>query len=77
MKLTESLPQAANRRPTYWPANFKFQKGGPTLRALEWHNSGHLAALTQANAIIHVPANTLELPAGALVDTLLTFPVFK
>jgi molybdopterin molybdotransferase len=77
MKLTESLPNAANRRPTYWPAHFKFQKGVRTLTALPWHNSGHLAALTQANAIIHVPANTPELPAGASVDTLLVFPALK
>jgi molybdopterin molybdotransferase len=70
-KLIAPLEKAANRRPTYWPAILGVDDTGQiTLRPLPWNNSGHLAALTGANALFHVPPNTPALSPGTLVDTL-------
>jgi len=70
-RLAATLERAANPRPTYWPAVWSFnEEGGATARALPWGNSGHLAALAGANALLLIPPNTAALPAGAPVDTL-------
>jgi molybdopterin molybdotransferase len=70
-RLAAALERAANPRPTYWPAAWSFnEEGGATARALPWGNSGHLAALAGANALLLIPPNTAALPAGAPVDTL-------
>jgi len=70
-KLIAPLENAANRRPTYWPAILGVDDTSQTiLRPLPWNNSGHLAALTGANALFHVPPNTPRLSPGTLVDTL-------
>jgi len=71
-RLTAVLERAANPRPTYWPAVWGFNEdGGATAKALPWGNSGHLAALAGANALLLIPPNTAALPTGAPVDTLL------
>lgn len=71
-RLVAALERPANPRPTYWPAVGSFnEEGGAMARALPWGNSGHLAALAGANALLLIPPNTAALPAGAPVDTLL------
>lgn len=70
-RLATALERAANARPTYWPAVWAFhEQGGATARPLAWGNSGHLAALAGANALLLIPPHTAALPAGAPVDTL-------
>ena len=72
LALLEPLTNCANRRPTYWPAKLTTGQGGQTVVCpLRWNNSGHLAGLRGAQALICVPPNTMELPAGSLVDTLI------
>ena len=70
--LAEALPAAANRRPTFWPGVRK-QDSRLSIRPLPWNNSGHLAALVEANVLFLVPPGTPALPAGAKVDTLSVF----
>jgi molybdopterin molybdotransferase len=71
--LAEPLLNAANRRPTYWPAAMALDASKKKLnvRPLAWNNSGHLAALQNVEALILVPADTKELPAGARVATMM------
>jgi molybdopterin molybdotransferase len=75
LALLEPLLNCANRRPTYWPAALKHDKDKKVtfVRPLPWNNSGHLAALIGVNALIVVPPDTKELPAGSLVDMLFLF----
>ncbi len=74
--LLQPLKDCDNARPTYWPATLEFdrQHRRAAVRILPWNNSGHLAALADAELLAHIPAHTKKLPAGALVDTLL-FPL--
>ncbi len=70
-RLAVALERAGNPRPTYWPGMWSFdENGGATVRPLAWGNSGHLAALAGANALLLVPPHTAALPAGGVVDTL-------
>ncbi len=75
LALVEPLLNCANRRPTYWPATLTYDKtkGVNLVRPRAWNNSGHLAALVGVNALILVPPDTMELPAGSLVDTFIVF----
>jgi len=75
LALSEPLLDCANRRPTYWPAQQKYDWTTKvmTIRPLPWNNSGHLASLVGATALIVVPPETKELPAGSLVDTIFLF----
>jgi molybdopterin molybdotransferase len=75
-RLAVALEEAANARPTYWPAVRGWDaEGRMTVRPLPWCSSGHLAALAGADALFLVPPHTETLPAGAQVDTLpLTTP---
>ncbi len=71
LPLVEALPNCANRRPTFWPAKLELDENRLTVaRALPWNNSGHLAALFGTQALIIVPPDTKELPAGSQVDTI-------
>jgi molybdopterin molybdotransferase len=76
LTLVEPLMNCANPRPTYWPAALQFdkEKKETQVRPLPWNNSGHLAALVGANALILVPPGTKELPVGATVDTIFIYP---
>lgn len=38
------------------------------VEILPYHGSGHVHALTRANALLAVPAGTLEIPAGSNID---------
>jgi molybdopterin molybdotransferase len=73
--LLEPLVNCTNRRPTYWPAALTYDKikGVSFVRPLPWNNSGHLAALVGVQALILVPPDIIELPAGSLVDTLIVY----
>lgn len=70
LPLSQPLTHTANPRPTFWPGRFTRGVKQRSLEPLAWHNSGHLSALAGANAIIFIPPNTPELPAGHLVSTL-------
>ncbi len=74
--LTEALPAASNRRPTYWPGVLE-QGSRHGVRPLPWNNSGHLAALVEASVLFLVPPGTPALPAGAKVDTLIIGPPMR
>jgi molybdopterin molybdotransferase len=75
LALSEPLLDCANRRPTYWPARQNYDEATKvmTIRPLPWNNSGHLASLVGVTALIVVPPETKELPAGSLVDTIFLF----
>ncbi len=76
--LAEPVTEALNRRPTFWPARLDWEDPGELrVRSLPWNNSGHLGALAGVQALFRVPAGTQELPAGALMDTLLVGPEFS
>lgn len=68
--LLEDLTDCTNPRETYWPALWEAKPHGLQLRALPWSSSGHLSALAYANALLHVPANSPDLKAGATVKWL-------
>ncbi len=70
--LSETLTCAPSPRPTFWPARMTFGLRRPSLTPLAWNNSGHLAALAGANALIFVPSNTSALPAGTPVRFVLS-----
>jgi molybdopterin molybdotransferase len=70
--LAETMPDTFNPRETWWPARASLQNGRLECRALPWKSSGDITRLPAANALIQVPASTSQLPAGTLVNLLLT-----
>ena len=71
-KLAATLTDAANARETFWPARAELVHGSFYLTALRWSSSGDLTALASANALLRVPPNQGELPAGATVKFIQT-----
>jgi len=68
-KLTEPL----NEKPGlahFLPAQAAWQDGEPTVRALPWHGSGDVVALTQSNCFIVVQEEKLQWQAGEWIDVL-------
>ena len=60
-------------RETLWPATFEISPDATAqLHPLAWANSGNVACLTSANALIRVPANTGTLEQSATMDFLPT-----
>jgi len=58
-------------RETLWPAKWEIGPDATArLRPLAWANSGNVAALASANALVRVPANTGPLDQFAGVDFL-------
>jgi molybdopterin molybdotransferase len=58
-------------RETLWPAKLEIDPDATAcLHPLAWANSGNVACLASANALIHVPANTGPLEQFARVDFL-------
>jgi len=70
--LAETMPDTLNSRETWWPAQAGLKEGRVECRALPWKSSGDITRLPAANALIQVPASTPQLPAGTMVDLLLT-----
>ena len=70
--LAESMPDTQNARETWWPAQAGVREGRLEIRALPWRSSGDITRLPAARALIKVPASTSHLPAGTMVEVLLT-----
>jgi len=70
--LANDLTGALNTRETWWPAQARLKKGRLECRALPWKSSGDITRLPAANALLHVPSSTSHLPAGTMVELLLT-----
>ncbi|HTB63524.1 MAG TPA: molybdopterin molybdotransferase MoeA, partial [Opitutales bacterium] len=70
--LSQPLKNAANIRPTFWPARLNMIPHN--VEPLAWNNSGHLGSLAGANALIFLPPKTAELLAGEKVRTLMLRP---
>jgi molybdopterin molybdotransferase len=72
-QLAEKLDDKPCPRETLWPAKFEISPDATTrLHPLPWANSGNVACLALANALIRVPANTGPLEQFARVDFLPT-----
>jgi molybdopterin molybdotransferase len=70
--LSDSMPDTANARETWWPAQAVACEGRIECRALPWKSSGDITRLPAANGLIRVPASTSQLDAGTMVELLLT-----
>jgi molybdopterin molybdotransferase len=68
--VAETMSDTANSRETWWPARILLRAGRVELRARPWKSSGDITRLPGADALIRVPANTPQLPAGAPVEYL-------
>lgn len=54
----------------FLPGHFDSSKGSPQVRPLRWQGSGDIAALTQANCFVVVPADCQDIAAGEKVSVL-------
>jgi molybdopterin molybdotransferase len=54
----------------FLPARLDWDSSSPKVRALPWHGSGDLSALTRANCFLVVPSDRSTLPAGEKVSVL-------
>jgi len=54
----------------FLPARLEWPEGAPLVRALRWQGSGDIAALTQANCFLVVPADRQDITAGEKVSVL-------
>ena len=70
--LAALLPDTHNTRETWWPAQAGYKEGRLECRALPWKSSGDITRLPAANALIQVPASTLQLDAETMVELLST-----
>jgi molybdopterin molybdotransferase len=70
--LAEPLKDALNGRETWWPARAKLREGRLECRPLPWKSSGDITRLPGATALVKVPASTPQLPAGTIIELLLT-----
>jgi molybdopterin molybdotransferase len=70
-QLAEELDDKPCPRETLWPAKFEISPDATVrLHPLAWANSGNVACLASANALIRVPADTGPLEQFARVDFL-------
>jgi molybdopterin molybdotransferase len=70
-QLAEKLDDQPCPRETLWPARLEWDPGGTArLHPLAWANSGNVACLATANALVRVPANQGPLKKFAGVDFL-------
>ncbi|HEV2452656.1 MAG TPA: molybdenum cofactor biosynthesis protein MoaE [Verrucomicrobiae bacterium] len=72
-RLAEPLQDASNPRETLWPARLEINRGEAQVRPLGWSSSGDVTGLTQANALLRIPANSKALETGAQLDFLPTW----
>ncbi len=71
-QLAEPMTDTLNNRETWWPVWTSLNEGRVEVRAMPWKSSGDITRLPGADALIRVPANTAQLPAGERVDYLRT-----
>ena len=70
-RLAAKLDDVPNPRETLWPAKLEIGPDATArLHPLAWANSGNVACLAAANALVRVPANTGPLAQFAGVDFL-------
>ena len=70
-QLAEKLDDKPCPRETLWPAKWEIGPDATArLRPLAWANSGNVACLALANALVRVPANRGSVETGAEVDFL-------
>jgi molybdopterin molybdotransferase len=70
-QLAEKLDDTPCPRETLWPAKWEISPDATArLHPLAWANSGNVACLASANALVRVPANTGSLEQFAKVDFL-------
>lgn len=67
-RLAVNLEDGTSPRETLWPARL----GSEGLHPLPWTSSGDITCLTEANALVRVPANRGPLPAGEEIQFLPT-----
>jgi len=70
--LSDTMNGTQNARETWWPALTSLKEGRLECRPIAWKSSGDITRLPSANALIHVPVSTSSLPAGTMVNLLLT-----
>jgi molybdopterin molybdotransferase len=70
--LSAEMSEAECPRETLWPARCQMTEGKLELSPLRWNSSGDVTCMPEANALIRIPANTVELFAGASVEFLPT-----
>lgn len=58
-------------RPTYHPADVRLEPDGLTVRPVSWKGSADLRALSQANGLVHFPAEGRTFEPGEMLDVLL------
>ncbi len=71
-KLGTRLDDPSNPRETLWPARWEVTDGQARLHPLKWSSSGDVTCLTEANALLRIPANGPVMEAGVEVDFLPT-----
>ncbi len=72
-QLAGKLDDAPCPRETLWPAKLEIGSDSVArLRLLAWANSGNVACLSAANALVRVPANRGSIETGEEVDFLST-----
>jgi molybdopterin molybdotransferase len=67
------LAEPLNEKPRlthFLPARLEWQASVPQVRALRWHGSGDIAALTRSNCFLVIPADRHDIPAGESVSVL-------
>jgi molybdopterin molybdotransferase len=70
-QLAAKLDDQPCPRETLWPAKLEWNPGGiPRLHPLAWANSGNVACLATANALVRVPPNQGSVEPFAEVDFL-------
>lgn len=67
--LTNTLHERAGLT-HFLPGHFEWTGISPEVKPLRWQGSGDIAALTQANCFIVVPADRQDIPAGEKVSVL-------
>jgi molybdopterin molybdotransferase len=67
--LTNTLHEKAGLT-HFLPGRFEWTGVSPEVKPLSWQGSGDIAALTQANCFIVVPADRQDIPAGEKVSVL-------
>lgn len=60
----------SSSRRSYLPGRLSFQDGSVLVEVLKWGGSSDLVAFVEANALIVVPEDVHDVPAGALVEVI-------
>ncbi len=68
--LATRLEGATDARETFWPARCELKQGRVELTPLPWRSSGDQTGLALADALLRVPANSPDMPAGTILEFL-------